>query len=214
MELEIFTFNPFEENTYVLYDETQQCIIIDPGCYDADERNELTNFIESKNLKPAALLNTHCHIDHVLGNKFVADQYKLMLQIPDGELETLHATTLYGPTMGIYMVASPEPSHLLKDHELIKFGNTQLQCISAPGHSPASICFYNENDKILIGGDVLFYRSIGRTDLPGGNHAQLLASIRTRLFVLPDNVKVFPGHGLETSIGAEKKQNPFVGLAS
>ena len=214
MQIEIFTFNPFEENTYVLYDETQECVIVDPGCYDADERTELSDFIKSKNLNPVALLNTHCHIDHVLGNKFVADQYKITLQIPDGELEGLHATTLYGHSFGIYMVASPEPGHLLKDNETIKFGNTELKCIAAPGHSPASLCFYNENDKTMIGGDVLFYKSIGRTDLPGGNHDQLIASIRKRLLVLPDDVKVFPGHGIETTIGAEKKDNPFVGLGS
>lgn len=210
MQIEIFTFNPFEENTYVLYDETLQCIIIDPGCYDADERAELANFIESSNLKPVALLNTHCHIDHVLGNSFIANKFKLQLQIPDGELSTLHATAVYGPTFGIQMEASPEPGKFLMDNEKITFGNTELRCILAPGHSPASICFYIEKEKILIGGDVLFYKSIGRTDLPGGNHQQLLNSIITRLFVLPDDVKVFPGHGLETSIGFEKKHNPFL----
>jgi hydroxyacylglutathione hydrolase len=214
MQLEIFTFNPFQENTYILYDESKECVIIDPGCYDADERTELTDFIESNQLNPVVLLNTHCHIDHVLGNKFVADKYKLTLQIPEGELETLHATALYGHTFGIYMTASPEPGYFLKDNETVKFGNSELKCISAPGHSPASICFYNEKEKYLIGGDVLFYKSIGRTDLPGGNHAQLLNSIRTRLFVLPDNTKVFSGHGVETSIGAEKKHNPFVGLGT
>ncbi len=149
MQLEIFTFNPFQENTYILYDETKECVIIDPGCYDADERTELTNFIEANQLNPVGLLNTHCHIDHVLGNKFVADKYKLTLQIPEGELETLHATALYGHTFGIYMTASPEPGHFLKDYEIVKFGNTELKCISAPGHSPASLCFYNE--KGIIG---------------------------------------------------------------
>ncbi len=214
MQLEIFTFNPFQENTYVLYDETGECAIIDPGCYDADERNELSDFISGKQLKPVLLLNTHCHIDHVLGNKYVADRYKLQLQIPNGELETLHATTLYGHTFGIYMTQSPEPGHFLEDNEIITFGNSSLKCISAPGHSPASICFYSENDRFLIGGDVLFYKSIGRSDLPGGNHEVLLNSIRTRLFVLPGDVKVFPGHGIETSIGDEKKHNPFVGFSS
>lgn len=210
MQIEIFTFNPFQENTYVLFDETLECIIIDPGCYEADERATLANYIESKNLKPVALLNTHCHIDHVLGNRFVADKYKLLLQIPDGEQATLDATTVYGPTFGIHMDPSPQPGKLLSDNEIIKFGTTQLQCILAPGHSPASICFYNATEKILIGGDVLFYKSIGRTDLPGGNHQQLLNSIFTRLFILPDDVKVFPGHGIETSIGFEKRHNPFL----
>lgn len=210
MKLEIFTFNPFEENTYVIYDESKQCIIIDPGCYDKAEQNELASFIETKNLKPVALLNTHCHIDHVLGNAFVASKYGIGLQIPDGELGVLKSTVVYGPTFGIVVEPSPEPIHFLKDNEVINFGMTTLKCISAPGHSPASICFYNEASSILIGGDVLFYRSIGRTDLPGGNHDQLLKSIRTRLFVLPDDVVVFPGHGMETHIGFEKLHNPFL----
>lgn len=214
LNVKFFTFNPFEENTYVLHDDTGQCLIIDAGCYESHEQRELSFYIEKNNLKPVMLLNTHCHIDHVLGNRHVADKYKLVPVIPQGELELLRATTVYGPAYGIKIDPSPEPEKFLHDNDVITFGNTQLKCLLTPGHSPASMCFYNQAAKILIGGDVLFYRSIGRTDLPGGNHQQLLQSIRTRLFTLPGDVIVYPGHGIKTTIADEMKLNPFVGSAS
>ena len=210
MRIKTFTFNPFQENTYILYDETKDCVIIDPGCYEKFEKDELANFIETNHLKPVRLLNTHCHIDHVLGNYFVADRYQLKLEIHQGELQQLRATAVYGPTYGIFMEPSPEPSSFLNEGDAVKFGNTTLEIFFTPGHSPASICFYNRDEKKLIAGDVLFYQSIGRTDLPGGNHHQLLNSIREKLFVLPDDVIVYPGHGPETKIGFEKKYNPFL----
>jgi len=205
-----FTCNPYQENTYVLFDETGECVIIDPGMYGAAEQNEFVNFIKGAGLKPVLLLNTHCHIDHVFGNKFVYDNWSLKPQFHEGELELLQAVPGYAPSMGMQYELSPEPEAFLEESGTVSFGNSTLELIFAPGHSPAHLCFYSEPDNFLIGGDVLFYNSIGRTDLPGGNHAQLIQSIKENLFVLPAECKVFPGHGQSTTIGFEKKTNPFL----
>lgn len=205
-----FTFNPFEENTYVLYDETKECVIIDPGCYNTHEREELADFIKSEELKPVKLLNTHCHIDHVLGNSFVAKKYNLQLEIHKEDLRVLHSLPQISHLYGLNAEESLEPTVFLNEGDIIKFGNSSLEILFTPGHSPGSICFVSHPDKFIIGGDVLFYNSIGRTDLPGGDHETLLASIRKKLFVLDEGFTVFPGHGGETTIGFEKKNNPFL----
>lgn len=210
MEIKKFTFNPYQENTYVLYDKTGACVIIDPGMYSGAEQNSLVDFIKTNNLKPERLLNTHCHIDHVLGNKFVFDNWGLKPEFHEGELRILQAVVSYAPQMGMHYELSPEPEHFLPEKGTITFGDSTLSLIFAPGHSPAHLCFYAEADNFLIGGDVLFYRSIGRTDLPGGNHQQLIDSIKNNLFQLPDSCEVFPGHGSSTTIGFEKINNPFL----
>jgi glyoxylase-like metal-dependent hydrolase (beta-lactamase superfamily II) len=207
----IFTFNPFQENTYVLFDETNECIIIDPGCYTKEERDTLKNFINEKKLKPVRLILTHSHIDHVLGNWFIADEYGLELEMHRNEVSGLVAAPHYGRAMyGIIMQPSPEPKHFIEEGDVIEFGNTQLKALFTPGHSPASLSFYCETGNFVIAGDVLFYQSIGRTDLPGGNFETLIDSIKTKLYPLGDDVKVFPGHGPETTIGFEKQHNPFL----
>ena len=206
----VFTFNPFQENTYILSDETKECIIIDPGCYDSFEKDELASFIENQKLKPVRLINTHCHIDHVLGNKFVSDKYKLQVELNMLEIPFLRAVTDYAPQYGIFCEPAPEPFALLNEGDIIKFGNSKLNVLFTPGHSPGEICLYSETDKFVIAGDVLFQMSIGRTDLPGGNYDTLIKSIREKLFTLPDEVTVYPGHGPSTTIGFEKKNNPFL----
>lgn len=210
ISIQQFTFNPYQENTYVLYDETGECVIIDPGMYDAAEQNTLAGWVKENNLKPVLLLNTHCHIDHVLGNKFVFDHWGLKPQFHQGELMILQAIPAYAPQMGMHYELSPLPDTFLGETGSVTFGNSRLDLIFAPGHSPAHLCFYAAADGFLIGGDVLFYSSIGRTDLPGGNHQQLLQSIRQQLFVLPAAVKVYPGHGPATTIGFEQQHNPFL----
>ena len=205
-----FTFNPVRENTYVLFDETGECVIIDPGMYDASEQNTLVNFIRCENLKPVLLLNTHCHYDHVFGNKFVFDNWGLKPQFHQGELYILQAIPGYLPQMGLQYELSPEPEVFLPETGSVTFGNSRLELIFAPGHSPAHLCFYAAADNFLVGGDVLFYSSIGRTDLPGGNHLQLIQSIKNNLFILPDDCAVHPGHGQSTSIGFEKLHNPYL----
>lgn len=205
-----FAFNAYSENTYILFDETKECVIIDPGMYDGVEQRELATFIKENSLKPVLLLNTHCHLDHVFGNKFIFDTYGLKPQFHQGELQILQAVPGYAPQMGFsdYQL-SPEPDTFLSETGSVKFGDSTLDFIFAPGHSPAHLCFYSKEDNFLIGGDVLFYGSIGRTDLPGGNHDQLIENIKNKLFVLPNECKVYPGHGPSTTIGFEKENNPF-----
>ena len=210
ISVQSFTANPYQENAYVLFDESKECIIIDPGAYTSQEQNELSHFIESSQLKPVRLLNTHCHIDHVLGNAFVHSMYGLLPEFHSLELELLHAVPGYAPQMGIRYELSPLPETFLPETGNIAFGQSTLELIFAPGHSPGHLCFYSPADNFLIGGDVLFYQSIGRTDLPGGNHQQLLDNIKHKLFNLPTDCVVYPGHGPSTQIGFEKAHNPFL----
>jgi len=205
-----FENNPYQENTYILFDETGECAIIDPGMYTAPEQNVVVNFIRDNKLKPVLLLNTHCHIDHVLGNKFIFDQYALKPKFHIGELPVIEAIVAYAPMMGFRYEVSPLPDEYLPENGTIKFGNTEISLIFSPGHSPAHLCFYHKKGNILVGGDVLFRNSIGRTDLPGGNFNQLVKNIREKLFTLPDDCIVYPGHGPETTIGFEKQTNPFL----
>jgi len=205
------TFNPFQENTYLVFDDTRECIIFDPGCYQQHEREELVQTIEQHQLRPVQLINTHCHLDHVFGNRFVHDTYDLPLACHEGELPVLAAVEQVCLRYGIpYPDKSPLPSRFIEAGAVIRFGTTELKALFTPGHSPASLCFYCEEGQFVIGGDVLFRDSIGRTDLPGGDHNTLLDSIRRELFVLPDAVTVYPGHGPATTIGYEKTNNPFL----
>jgi hydroxyacylglutathione hydrolase len=210
ISIKSFVCSPYQENTYILYDETHECVIIDPGMYNAAEQNLVASFINENNLKPVLLLNTHCHIDHVLGNKFVSDNYNLLPQFHEGELPLLTAVPSYAPQMGMNYEVSPLPEKFLETSGSIQFGESRLELIFAPGHSPAHLCFLSTQDNFLIGGDVLFYQSIGRTDLPGGDYNTLIRSIKEKLFILPDDCIVYPGHGPSTTIGYEKKNNPFL----
>jgi hydroxyacylglutathione hydrolase len=205
-----FTFNPFSENTYVLHDETGECVIIDPGCYEKEEQDTLRAFITENKLKVVLLLNTHCHIDHVFGNHFVADTYQVPFLIHPDDLPVLKAVPVYAPSYGFPHYQAAEPSGFLKPGENIRFGKTELQVLFTPGHAPGHVVFYHADSKVCLGGDVLFQRSIGRTDLPGGDFDTLIRSIRTQLFTLPDSVRVYPGHGPSTTIGEEKQFNPFL----
>ena len=205
------TFNAFQENTYLVVDErTRACVIFDPGCFDQGEKEILKNYIAKEALKPVRLINTHCHLDHIFGNKFVSDTFNLPLEIHQGELVVLQAApqvaAFYGlPTPDL----SPEPGRFIEEGEEIVFGDTVLKAIFTPGHSPASLSFYCEQSNFIIAGDVLFQGSIGRTDLPGGDFDTLINVIRTKFFTLPDKTVVYSGHGPKTTIGDEKKFNPF-----
>ncbi|MFN8252442.1 MAG: MBL fold metallo-hydrolase [Ferruginibacter sp.] len=210
LKIKSFVFSPIQENTYLLYNEFNQCAIIDPGCYFDAEKDKMAGFIEQNGLTPEMLLNTHCHLDHVFGNKYVAEKWGLTLQLHEKELPVLE----YAPTSGLVwnMPFDNYTGRFLhfKEGDMIQLGNDRLKVIEAPGHSPGHVCFYCEAQGFLIGGDVLFQRSIGRTDLPGGNHETLLRSIREKLFVLPDATLVYSGHGPATTIGEEKMENPYL----
>ena len=206
-----FVFNIFGENTYVIYLESGEAIIIDPGNSDAAEDRKLADFIKTNGLKPVLLLNTHAHIDHFLGNHFVHSQYGLFPRMHQADLQILDALVYSSTFYGVNATESPKPEAFLSEGDVVKLGSEEFKVIFAPGHSPGSICFYSEKHKILWGGDVLFRESIGRTDLPGGDFDTLAHNIRTKVFTLPDEVTVYSGHGIPTTIGHEKKHNPFVG---
>lgn len=205
-----FGLNPFQENTYLLWNEKNNAIIIDPGCYFTAEEETLQTFIESHGLKPVQLINTHCHIDHVFGLKWAAKKYALELFIHPKEEQVLQFAPASGLMWGLSFNAYTGPLHFIEHGDIIQLDEDKLRVILTPGHSPGSVCFYCEAQNFLIGGDVLFLESIGRTDLPGGNHQQLLQSIQEQLFVLPEKTIVYPGHGPQTFIGHEKKYNPFL----
>ena len=210
MEIAQFTFNAFQENTYILYDDTLECLIIDPGCSNKDEENQLENFVASKRLKPVKLINTHCHIDHVLGNRFVQEKYNLPLASHKDEQPVLDANIMVAKMYGLHYTPSPDIEIYLDEPGTIDFGHTSLDILFTPGHSPASISFFHKESLQLIAGDVLFKGSIGRTDLPGGDFDTLIDSIKSKYYPLGDDVRVYPGHGPSTSIIEEKIRNPFL----
>lgn len=209
MYIKKFTFNPFQENTYILYDDTKEAIVVDPGCYDRSEESDLVSFIEEKGLNVVRLLNTHAHIDHVFGNKFVVDQYQVELEMHELDFPILLASEHAAKTYGLNYTKSPEATKKIAEGDVIAFGETKLDVLHVPGHAPGHVVFVDPTSKVMIGGDVLFRGSIGRTDLPGGNHEQLLKMIKEKIFSLDPNIQVFSGHGPETTIGYEKSFNPF-----
>jgi hydroxyacylglutathione hydrolase len=213
MTVQSFTFNPFQENTYVIYDETRNAAIIDPGCYDPAEQRLLDQFILQHNLTIKYLLNTHCHIDHVLGNAHVLEKYKVPFLIHQKEEALLRAVKTYSSNYGFQLYHEALPTGYLTEGEKITFGKTELEVIFLPGHSPGHVGFYHRTDKVILSGDVLFEGSIGRTDLPGGDFNTLIDSIHKKLFILPDDVTVYSGHGDTTTIGEEKNTNPFCALS-
>ena len=211
MKIEKFTFNAFSENTFIVSDNTKECIIIDPGCYNQHEKNELVKYVTDNNLKPVMLINTHCHIDHIFGNKFAAEKWGLELQINKLELGILDSSTDVAKLYGFENYEkSPNAKIFLNEHDEIKFGESKLDILFTPGHSPGHIAFHSAKDKVLISGDVLFNNSIGRTDLPGGNYDTLIKSIKEKILLLEDETIVFCGHGPSTTIGSEKLNNPFL----
>lgn len=203
-----FTFNAFEENTYVI-SSGGECMIIDPGCSNQTEYQELVAYLTAQNLKVVMLVNTHCHIDHVLGNYWVKEQFKTPFLIHSEELPVLQAVKVYAPNYGYPTYTEATPDRFFAENEILKFGNTSCRILFLPGHAPGHVGFYFEEDKKIFSGDVLFRESIGRTDLPGGDFDTLILSIRSKLFCLPDDVEIFPGHGIKTTLGHEKIHNPF-----
>ena len=214
IKIKRFSFNPFQVNTYVLSDETNECIIIDAGMDDAMEEDEITEYIESQNLKPALLVNTHPHVDHILGCSFLASKYRLeFVAHKDCELFLKRANES-ARMFGISLRDVKSIDQYLAEGSKLKFGNSELDVFETPGHADGSLCFYSEPDAFVITGDVLFYQSIGRTDLPTGDYDLLQKSIWEKLFTLPDETVVYPGHGPETTIGSEKVNNPFVAIGN
>ncbi len=205
-----FIFNPFQVNTYVLSDSSGECVIIDPGCADGVESLQLKNFLEEKELKPVRSLLTHTHIDHVIGCNAVEEMFGLKAETHQAGLVHLDHSTQTAETYGMDLDKNPEVARFIEEGEKISFGNSALEVLYTPGHADGSICFYSREDGFIIVGDVLFSMSIGRTDFPTGDYDLLRKSIFEKLFVLPDDTLVYPGHGPETNIGFEKANNPFL----
>ena len=210
MKVKSFTFNPFQENTYIIYDKTKECIIVDPGCYTEKEQATLKQFIITENLNPVKLINTHCHIDHILGNKFINDYWGIELHIHKLDLPLLENSSNISKMYGFENYKeSPYPNQFLNEGEKINFGENSFEILFTPGHSPGHICLHNKKNNILISGDLIFQNSIGRTDLPGGDYNTLIKSITTKVFPLNNDTQIFCGHGPCTNLGYEKKNNPF-----
>ena len=211
MQIQVFTFNQFFENTIIVFDKTKECVIIDPGCYTISEKDTLQKYISINNLVPVKLINTHCHIDHILGNNFIAKTYDLELEMNANDMELIKISNeiaqLYGFTD---YEMSPLPKKFLNEGDTLEFGNSQFKILFTPGHAPGHISLYSEKDGLLISGDVLFNNSIGRTDLPGGNYNLLIESIKNKILTLNDNTIVYCGHGPSTTIGNERLNNPFL----
>lgn len=205
-----FTFGPFQENTYILWDETLECLIIDPGNTTASEHKQLSDFISEKKLKPQRLVLTHAHIDHINGNKYVLDTYGLLPEVHKEDVYFIERHAVSGAMYGLTVEPSPMAEKFIEEGDVISFGNSKLQVIHTPGHAPGHVTFYNKDEGFMISGDVLFYSSIGRYDLPMGNLETLLSSIKNKLFPLGDAMKVYSGHGPSTTIGFERMNNPYL----
>jgi glyoxylase-like metal-dependent hydrolase (beta-lactamase superfamily II) len=206
--VQVFTFNAFQENTIVIKDSLNNCIIVDPGCYDRNEQQILLNFIKDNNLRPLALLNTHSHIDHILGNSFVKRTFDMPHYMHIDDLLTMRSVESYAHVYGFNgYEPSTEPSHIIQGGEKLTFGEIELQVLHTPGHAPGHVVYYAEKEGFVINGDVLFKGSFGRVDLPGGDLDILKASIFNVMFKLPEDTIVYCGHGEQTTIGAEKKSN-------
>lgn len=209
MKIHKLVFSPIEVNTYILADQSGDCAIIDCGCYDGEETKKLEKFINDRKLNPVLLLNTHCHLDHVFGNKFILEKYGL--RPFSSELEELNRENAVQHAMifGLTMESPPVPQGYISDNQIVAFGSNELLALHVPGHTAGSLAFYSQQNNCVFTGDALFSGSIGRTDLPGGDFDILIKSIRTKLFVLPPSTVVYAGHGYETTIGNEIKSNPY-----
>ena len=202
-------FSPIDVNTYILADQSGDCAIIDCGCYDRNEFGELTDLIQDKNLNPVLLLNTHCHLDHIFGNRFILEKYNLGTFYHKKDEKNRENAVNHAIIFRLSMETPPEPAGFLTDGQKISFGKTELAALHVPGHTTGSLAFYSEKDNVVFTGDALFPGSIGRTDLPGGNYETLIESIKSKLFVLPPDTVVYPGHGDQTTIGREIRYNPY-----
>lgn len=210
LSLQSFSFNAFQENTYVIYNEKKQCWIVDPGMYASEEVSQFCKYIDDNNLKPIAIINTHAHLDHIFGVNALKAKYNIPFCIHKSDMPVLKGAAGSAMLFGFRFKDTPTVDEFIPDSTSYQLNTDELEIILVPGHSPGSIAFYSATNKWVISGDALFNGSIGRTDLPGGNHDQLINSIKDKLFTLPEDTVVYSGHGPSTTIGVEKKTNPFL----
>ena len=205
-----FMVNPLGENSYILSDETGECVFIDPGYYFEEEQNEVREYVSDKKLKPLKIINTHCHFDHILGVDFLRKEYDIPFLAHKEDVFLVDRAASKARIFGVKMDPVQPVDSFFDEGEKVSFGQSELEIIHVPGHSPGHVVFYSETNKFVFTGDVLFYGSIGRTDLPGGDYDTLISGIKDKLFLLPDDTKVYSGHGPETTLGFEKNTNPFL----
>ncbi len=210
IHLEVFTFNQFQENTYLLWDDEGNGLVFDPGCYSFEERNKIKEFIASKGIQMKAILNTHAHIDHVLGVSFFQTEYKIPFYLHPKDIPLLDDAGNRAQVYGFPHYQAAKVDQWLNETEPYQLGEFDITILFVPGHAPGHVAFYLSKQGWLLGGDVLFKRSVGRTDFPLCSHADLVKSIQTQLYTLPEDTIVFPGHGSKTSIGEEMRYNPYV----
>ena len=210
IQIERFTFNTFQVNTYVLYDETNEAVIVDAACYEPFEKKGLDDFIHDSGLKIVRNINTHSHIDHILGNQHILEKYGIRPEYHQAGLPFLMEAKGIATNFGYTIHEVPEAAAYFNEGDVIRFGNSSLEVLYTPGHADGSVCFYSPEDGFVITGDVLFKDTVGRTDLPSGDFDKLMDSIKNKLFTLPEDTVVYPGHGQETSIGYEMANNPFI----
>ena len=209
MKIFRFVFSPIQVNTYIVSNESGDCCIIDCGCYDMNEFHKLEKLIREKNLKPVLLLNTHCHLDHVFGNGFVLEKYSLRPFYSKEDEYNRLGSVLHAELFGLTMEIPPLPEGYLDDGQTVSLGEISFTALHVPGHSSGSLAFYCKNENMVFTGDALFAGSIGRTDLQGGDYKTLISSIQNKLFPLPGDTIVYPGHGQSTTIKSEKETNPY-----
>ena len=210
LKIKSFTFNPYQENTYLIFDDSKEAVVIDPGNYEAYENESISKFIDENKLQLKKIILTHCHLDHCLGNKYLNEKYGAELLIPFDERDLYKNVENIATLFGFANYSHLDENKYLKEKDKIEFGDIKLDVLFLPGHSPGHLAFYFKNDNVCFSGDVLFYNSIGRTDLPGGDHDTLINSIKNKLFLLNPNTIIYPGHGQKTILKNEMKDNPFL----
>jgi glyoxylase-like metal-dependent hydrolase (beta-lactamase superfamily II) len=210
VKVEKFVFNPFQVNTYIIYNDYKEAFITDPACFEEEEKQQLSRYIDKNELKVKAIVNTHCHIDHILGVEYIRNKYNTEFWCSAEDQFLIDNAEAQGEFYGLRLEKPNRPERYISDNEIIYLGNDKIAIFHVPGHSPGSLLLYLQEEKILISGDVLFSGSIGRTDLPGGDYQTLVSGIRKKILQLGDEIEVFPGHGPSTTIGKEKLTNPFL----
>ncbi|MBK69369.1 MAG: MBL fold hydrolase [Legionellales bacterium] len=210
LKIKSFTFNPYQENTYLIFDDSKEAVIIDPGNYEAYENESISKFIDENKLQLKKIILTHCHLDHCLGNKYLNQKYGAELLIPFDERDLYKNVENIATLFGFANYSHLDENKYLKEKDKIEFGNIKLDVLFLPGHSPGHLAFYCKKENICFSGDVLFYNSIGRTDLPGGDHNTLINSIKNKLFLLNPDTIIYSGHGQKTILKNEMKNNPFL----
>ena len=210
IKIKTLVFNAFQVNTYILSDETNDCIIVDAGCYEPHEEQTIKDYIDNNSLKPVLLISTHCHIDHVLGNNYINEKYNTKILSNRNDEFLLNASSDSSIIFGLDLKKPPPIDKYIEEGDVINFGNSLLNVFHVPGHSPGSITLYSASQGFILTGDVLFNRSIGRSDLPGGDGNKLIEGIKEKLMVLPGETIVYSGHGQTTTIAEENENNPYI----